>query len=228
MINKIHNKTFFVAALSVYLGLLIVGAPPQVLAQSFLTKNDNVISKNHRAIAEAELHFLQTDFKAVEEYAEIAENLIKISKLITPYNFAFETRTNPEFEGISVAKILRKPTLFPEKTRSKLDNEVKKLNVVFPKAYRFDDVRFLTTFQLDSSGLSLPSKFLQNSHSEAFETSSAYQASLESLKRNTLNEAKLLIYENTRSFAENDQVFIVTRLPRAALRSLFTADEKAN
>ena len=52
--------------------------------------------------------------------------------------------------------------------------------------------------------------------------------SLYERKANSENAIERLIYSNTEVSVSNDQIFVVTRLPRAGLDSLVQADEKAN
>lgn len=249
MQRKIHNKTLFVAALSVYLGLLIVGAPPQVWAQAAHPQSvvrqeseDENGSKN----LESELNKLQALLKL--EYAEtLSDFLAELVKLTKAGSLDVNSFSNLYIQKIKAVRCKVDGDPAAQEIIEKTDFDGR----VMPSIQNLlrtsqDKLFFLTDC--------LPNKRLKNVNTE--EIKLKLNTNLQELnfevtlnKKTTLdtqlfseqltkvfadktaleNDAVLTqIYLSTNVSFENNQVFIVTRLPRAALDSLLKADEKAN
>lgn len=237
MQTKIHNKTLFVAALSVYLGLLIVGAPPQILAQQSKTvvqaKSENT-SLCATAGAEVEALFDKAFFvKAVGDFLADVETLSKIGK------FASQSfRLNDEIyidengrlraihgKGATPNRWLETAFRdFEEKLVAEIDKDLRLFS--FRQNYSFNGARQDVKVELTPNNLIVQTSFDAISADQARSLANLYN-SVFGLGACRENERKVF-YENTKASFENNQVFIVTRLPRGSLDSLLKADEKAN
>ncbi|MDQ4122226.1 MAG: hypothetical protein M3209_12370 [Acidobacteriota bacterium] len=242
MTNKLHNRTLFVAALSVYFGLLIVGAPPQVLAQTSKTINNaervfvpqkdfqslNFINKkgdsSGRSLAEAFEQF----FKGVENDAVLKSLLSKTDfELRSTASRGYYVEDSPP--PISL--------LVDSRNLEKLDEA--QITAVVRNSFHFNLAEYTdqlilisvneVDFRITQDEIVLKTSTIwgkENRHNVA-----GFADSLRSLYEREANSASAierLIYSNTEVSVSKDQIFVVTRLPRAALDSLVQADEKAN
>lgn len=233
MQRKIHNQTLFVAALSVYLGLLIVGAPPQVLAQTL--KAQEVLDCGETSEDVRQLRSIQL-VEPLQKLAEDLQKLIQIHKLDFKYNdshYYFSqdfiqtetgtvhsaTRSSNRWIDLVFQNFVEEardsglaalPDFFTD-TKSKIREKHQSFNVVITK-----------------SGFEISVSFKKASSDQATAIAdNLRQAFFVNGCEETRPQAKQ-VYENTKVTVENDQIFIVTRLPRAGLDALIKADEKAN
>ncbi len=210
--RKNQNSILVLATLGVYLGLVLAGATPQVLAQAAMTKHFDVkdeievkddldkkpdgkeCDKPYTALEKAGVEFLATYFRGIDR---------SVKSYGDSQSKGYEISTN-----ITSAGIL-----------SDFDNPFTKVNKNITAG--FLDQR------IDENGLYFQ-LLLKGNPNEYLESSlySAVGLGLEVFKcRHTASNANLLA-TNTSTSSVNDQVFIVTRLPRAGLDSLLAANAK--
>lgn len=206
MQRKIQNKTLFVAALSVYLGLLIVGAPPQVLAQAALaTAQENRIDEKKQT-NEILFQGFGAKVKALAAQGKLDSFDITIRAEIRGNSFVNSQQIVAQGDK-ELAEFLENlaESFFKQLPASNFEWTLKgdKTNIDGKISLKFDSVPRAGTFA------SLLNHLLN--------TGRQYDAAS---GHNLLKEFIVT--------SENDQVFIITRLPRAALDSLVKADEKAN
>ena len=95
MTNKLHNRTLFVAALSVYFGLIIVGAPPQVLAQNQSLGNKTAVQS----------------LVGQNLYADVLKNLVvDLDRLAKEGKYSWNEEINSEYEGFSICESDNSPS----------------------------------------------------------------------------------------------------------------------
>ncbi len=230
MQRKIHNQTLFVAALSVYLGLLIVGAPPHVLAQQpKINEQTSLIERGEEQVKQS-----RKEFAAF--YAQLNELLAEDSLNSVPTKFSVEvilidgweteTRILNAAGNPSIIDFLRREAVRTDNRRessdfrpnfqSVLQNlEIGKSDIVKETIFTFANEDVAKQFGYTIRAMVDQAVFDEYSRCE--------QGVLRSEKV-TINP---YIDGLSVRLAKN-QVFIVTRLPRAGLDSLFKADEKAN
>ncbi len=92
-------------------------------------------------------------------------------------------------------------------------------------SWRDNQPEIFWTIAFDDSWFSAGVKFSQESPEAATKFATTYEHLIEAWKWGKPQVPKVF-YDNTHSFAENDQVFIITRLPRAGLVSLLSTDAK--
>jgi hypothetical protein len=222
--RKNYNSIVFLTTLSVYLGLALVGgAAPSVLGQVNTTVNDCRILQNKAAEKLQKLNF---DSQAIPNYAKVLTNLIKSSQQIrsinpelqsdsTFYFFYFKASGEPKFS------LDFKPILFPQNVRQELDKELELLSNLFPKKNAKNIETFHFDFDLGNTyALNTKAKILQEGNLEAQNVFIAYDSSLDFWRCETQDKLENSILKNTEISYENDQVFIVTRLPRGSIDAL--------
>ena len=226
MQRKIHNQTLFVAALSVYLGLLIVGAPPQVLAQTKIVSDKNIA----QSIAKQNL------------YGDTLNNLIvELNELSKKGKFDWNQQVSSDYGFFSICESDNSPS-FEGSTRNINDERLMRLFDVTAEKIVRDFIRIEAvslkqpnwrgTFELsiksDKSGLIIEIKPSRYNEDENIDFVGAYAQFFEQEKVAQQTESVAIIYQNTQVLGEKSNFLIITRLPRAGLDALPKADEKAN
>ncbi len=225
--SKNYNSIVFLTTLSVYLGLVFVGVP-QASAQlnqtgCFQWQNENSeLTENDRKL------YLASEFvgKPIQILLVRLEELSSQNKFDLRDNFNYQylqVDTDGEVSQTSVLNseggILLQNELqqvVRNFTGWKLGSQLKRFNEKNQKKSYFSEV----TFQLNGEGLSVKVKTEQPkpeyAQKYAIDNNSYFQSAIIQEK----NKICDLIYQKTQSFAENNQVFIVTRLPRGSLDAL--------
>jgi hypothetical protein len=241
MTSKLHNRTLFVAALSVYFGLLIVGAPPQVLAQTSKTIRDSeriVVQKDFQT-----LNYVnrkggasgRTLAEAFEQFFEDVKNDATAKSLLSNADFELRSIAARDFfdENSPPPILLSVNSRNLQKLNEALITCIARNSFHFNLAEDAGELILISVNEVDFSitqnEIVLKTSTIwgaENQHKVA-----GFANSLQDLyHRRAVSDSaiKRLIYSNTEVFVNNNQVFVVTRLPRAGLDSLLKADEKAN
>jgi len=211
--NK-HNSIVFLTTLSVYLGLVLVSsAPIPVSAQTILEKKPEVgYLDNEKILADYVLAFQDLFVLSKNLSAEFSKELKDGEyKLNCFYNI------NPDFSemlgcpgdgsdsGISSGKFL--PSL-------------KKLNKIFSHTTLKDKRQVNINVIFTPKDFSLKITLNQDLDEQAEQITNLFSAELSRIKIQSVGNPQAIIYQNTEIFKENNQVFIVTRLPRGSLEEL--------
>jgi hypothetical protein len=229
--NK-NNSIVFLTTLSVYLGLVLVGgATPNVLAQAALTRNfdvqeeieikddlDNKPANNEiedfpaafaqllnevrEAVRNGQISLpVQTDFIVDAQY--------RMSKMCSGTRVGTDI-FDQDFSSFITSGVNRK---FESKINQRTDFED-------GKSEKSGNLRL----ESNHTDLTLKVSFTKLNAKQFAEFLNQEFSSLAISEKNLL--AKQL-YENTEVTSENNQVFIVTRLPRGSLDELLKQDAKA-
>jgi len=243
--RKNNNSIFFLTTLGVYLGLVLVGAAP-VLGHAAMTRNFEIIDEievkddldkkpddERSSLSDS----IQVYFQDVEYFLAGLQNLRQSGKFDLEAD-TFEVAQStllPCIAGNRVGSYTAdKFSLGNELLRPSLESFSKRLTDGYSLAdclpsERFSgqevtDTRF--NFKLDRSAFSVEVAVKKRSPHTASQFLSpltqAFQAY--NAKEKELVRAKIL--ENTSFKSENDQVFVVTRLPRAGLVPLLSENAK--
>jgi hypothetical protein len=208
--RKNYNSIVFLTTLSVYLGLVLAGgAVPSVLAQAATTrgfdiKNEIVVEDDldkkpdEETFSELKSKFDQSDTQFIEQYAKTILALVRLSE-INGYELTVD----------SSDKFAKNDELL-----SKLFPTLKKDVAINGFHYSLNRNKF-------SGKLNLKSKF----ESDISPVNNSFNSSLVSLRYESQNEPEKVISENTKITFENNQVFIVTRLPRGSIDSLLAQND---
>ena len=216
-VSKNHNSIIFLTTLSVYLGLVLVGAAPPVLAQAALTQKIEI--QNEAEIKD------DLDKKPDDEPCLVlkynADNLLKNFQLD---NSSLEIALS--LTEISIGNFLKPETISFSFTRVRSNND----KTIALKGFLtdFNETRF--NFGFNDSEINSSFITSYNLNEKAQELSIAYNSSLDYWRcesQEKINEIPTQIYQNTIVSSENNQVFIITNLPRAALDEIL-ANQTAN
>lgn len=235
--RKNYNSIFF---LTVYLGLVLVGATPQVLAQAAMTRQFDIKTE---IIVEDDLDKKPDDEKinfedSLENYFDDVESFFKdLQKLhkIEKFDLDYDKFSVSEF-GFVPCNVDGDPVRYSEQEIS-IDNRWLEAAVTDAR-YKFENYNFLSDCQKNEkfeNHLSTNSKFkLSYDKTELKLEISAPKLSKQRAdflvdKFNQAyriyevdeeNNFVKIIHQNTSFKSENNQVFIVTRLPRGSIDDL--------
>lgn len=236
--RKNYNSVIFLTTLSVYLGLVLVGAPAPVLAQAVLTGRIEVKDKIEKKddldknpdgnpnLKEIDVSTVLIDFLNDLQNLKISEPKIYEQEK----NFYARREQFVYFDNSIETKPRAKN--FPsklddsfEKLFGSLDNQrLRSLSDFIQEAPGKKSLKRVT-FEIYNS-LETPAKLLisleKNSSQNARLLTDQLNMEFRFRANNTEQKLAKLIYENTQARCENNQVFIVTRLPRGSLDALLT------
>ena len=235
-----YNSIVFLTTLSVYLGLVLVGGTPPVLAHAAMTRQfdiqneiefkDDLDKKPDDESIDFE-NSLDSYFKEVADFVKDLQKLHKIEKFDADYdkfkiNELSFVPCNVDGDPIRTAQI------------SKIIDNRWLEPAITDAIYSFEGWNFLSDCLKDNkfktgistnSGLKLVyDKSELKIEISAFKSSSQRAEQLvanfiKALKIYELDDEEVIVkklYENTKVTSENNQVFIVTRLPRGSLDAL--------
>jgi hypothetical protein len=213
--GKNYNSIVFLTTLSVYLGLVLVGATPEVLAQDAKKAAD---SNKISILAPGEGMIFTFDLNPIIELSRLAAkdaSSVKIAGKLIPLQQKFT-----DWQIISTAgdqkilDFLRKefftpfvldpPNLPVTTTELYQSVEIDKDNITFNRHTTFSNVNKAASF------------------GETYRRVIEYARSPIAAKEIAGN----LLIKHTEVRSENNQVFIVTRLPRGSIDSLLAKDAK--
>lgn len=243
--RKNQNSILFLATLGVYLGLVLTGATP-VLGHAATARQFDIIDEIEFADEfdnkpDGENAALSLSIKT---YLEDVESFLKeLNSLrnengFDPATDTFEVTQSTVLPCVPANKIgnytpstfrLRNEVLRPSLERfSKLLADGYSLADCLPSPQFGGDEaassRF--TFKLDASHLSIDVGIKKSSAKVASIFSGDLARAFERFRPSDKNIVRNRLFENTSFRSENDQVFIITRLPRAAIDPLPANDAK--
>lgn len=232
-----HNSIVFLTTLSVYLGLVLVGgAMPSVLAQAATTRNYNVQDEIEvKDDLEKKPDDTESDISLAKDFPALFVQLLneirneaKSGKYSAPVQteFDFETRFSitglrgnyrggTDILDLDFYRFVKKAV--NEKFKSKV-SEISDFVDGKSKGWQIQ-------LKVDNSDLSFKASFTKSNAAWFVALLNREFGSLVLSAENTLTRQ---VYENTKATSENNQVFIVTRLPRGSLDELIKQDAKAS
>jgi hypothetical protein len=207
--RKNYNSIVFLTTLSLYLGLVLAGgsATPTVLAQAATTRNFDIKSEivveddldkkpDDEVSSESKPTLDQSDKQFFEQYAEIV--LATLGRNYSPKAADFDKGVYVSYSSLENDELFQ--SLFPT---------LRKELVIDDFNYTLEKDKIFAKFKLKSR--------FDEDISHVF---NAYVSSLNALRFDARNESENVILKNTELTFENNQVFIVTRLPRASIDAL--------
>jgi hypothetical protein len=231
--TKSYNQIIFLTTLSVYFGLVLVGASPQVLAQAALTnkfeikdqieQKDDLDKKPDKDVEIIEETHIAEAFISFFEDVKKLENVDKLN-LQTDFSFSHqilteEYETTAAYTKISNIKNVWLQTAISELISNSHNWEFNSVSDYLPNCKQRNCRQISVSIDSNLNDLTLKFGFKKSNDDLAKIKAEKFdQIFVKKSKTDSLTEK--LIYENTAVNAENNQVFIVTRLPRAAIDSL--------
>lgn len=243
-----HNPIYFLTTLSVYLGLVLVGASPQVLAQTDLTKNSKlakpkIFSCPYNGLIDGENEKNVNPFKY-----DLAKRFIE---LIKTTDIRIEI-VKADDEKVSLPFLFKQIEFAPyfNKNGKFIDNgweskssdwssaahagQISELHSLFltpladcSEPTKRKSISNSSNITIDYDWLNSELKVQKHSESRANELVKTLRNYFFSQKSKTADRAEKIVYENTQVYAENNQVMIITRLPRASIDSLIKSENQA-
>lgn len=245
--NRKNNSILFLTTLGVYLGLMLVGgAAPQVFAHGALTRNfelqdeievsDDLEKKPDGDAGTLSLS-IKTYLEDVEYFLNALQRLEKSGKF-DAVNDEFEVTQSTLLPCVAANKVgsytanefrLKNESLKPSLERfSKLLTDGYSLGDCLPTS-RFNGDEATSskfTFKFEKSGLSIQVAVQKASPEIAKKLSGELASVFPKFAPSAGEIARQKIYENTTFKWKNDQVLVITRLPRAALDPLLASPAK--
>ena len=235
--RKNYNSIVFLTTLSVYLGLVLVGgAIPTVLAQAALTRDFDI---KNEIVFEDDLDKKPDDDLFVSSIVNLVNELNKFSEQgIFDWNKKFkyqldglsfcESDNSPSFREPSPAEsILILPESKDSQAYKKIDeifvsiarnlfNQATNLGLGDFHSHKFD----LITLSFESKTLEIEAEFESGNGKNARVFADELTNYLAEITSNSKAIKEKIVAENTKITFENDQVFIITNLPRASIDAL--------
>ena len=224
--RKNYNSLVFLTTLSVYLGLVLVGgAAPSVLAQAALTRDFDI---KNEIVVEDDLDKKPDDDLFAESIVNLVQELDKLSR---GKSFDWNTKNALQIEGLGICESDNSPSFLGfGAINSQVDNVLEKNAIeIARKLYKqkanlgLGDIyshRSDYDFILNKRSLEIKIKISSyNNERDILPFVNHLNAYLEKIT-STKNSTEKKVVENTKAASENNQVFIVTRLPRASIDSL--------
>lgn len=246
MTNRKNNSSvLFLSTLGVYLGLVLVGATPVLghaaMARQFdiqdeievkddldkKPRTDNDLDQNAEAIESLKIT------EAISEFLVDIKTLESIGKVNGTEDWIFSHKVWLEEFALTNAASknsdISNPWLETAAGQLVANAGRSTTSSVSPWLANCSDRNCRESSVEVSSNANeffLKFGFIKSSPERAEATAMRFSEIFVARKVELKNSRKLPIYENTRCAAENNQVFIVTRLPRAGLESLLAKDAK--
>jgi len=209
--GKNYNSIVFLTTLSVYLGLVLVGATPQVLAQAALTRNfdiqieaeikDDLDNKpENESCDQLKAKTDERDNQFIEQYAKFISGLVK-------RGYWQDYEMSATLYSLSAADLEFFEEIFPSLRKTV---EVDEFNYEL-KRDKFSG-KIILKPKSTSKNVSFPVV--------------AYPVSLNYQLCKSTDKQETVILKNTEISHANNQIFIVTRLPRGSIDSLLAKNVK--
>lgn len=211
--RKNYNSIVF---LTVYLGLILVGATPQVLAQAAMTRQFDIVTEIE---FKDDLDKKPDDEQEITDYSSVLNDLYPFVADVANR----ETINNKDYEHNPVVNISAKSDKALErdgKNKSFWGDVLSPSNKT-KKDFSFsfgNDERQIDVI-LSTNNFFAKTNVHQHYDEHAGQFGYFYRPAESKLKLEQINNAKAFIYQNTFLPFENNQVFTVTRLPRASIDS---------
>ena len=234
--SKNYNSIVFLTTLSVYLGLVLVGGTSPVLAQAALTqKITEVQSKAKDETDEKDcwddasqdvIDLLNSDFLTYQilEFISDIQNLTKIGKYEKDERFDLQFEYKSTEGGIAQTSY---PNSYSGSKWIRLAGSERVEGLTLNSYYRYDQELKVNTshskvsFTSENGNLNIKTSSEFQTSDSASEFAKFYNKTFEvGSCSKYIDDKEKIIYENTKALSENNQVFIVTRLPRGSLDAL--------
>ena len=229
--RKNYNSIVFLTTLSVYLGLVLVGgAAPSVLAQAATTRNFDI---KNEIVVEDDLDKKPDDDEIEElQKLDLSEPILTLiedlKKLVSigKYNSTEAIHVDASYRGF-----LSDPFYFVERNKWVSAAALDSIDNIFELTKNLSEYDYQEmaaeksshqkiSLDVNSNGFELKVTLRKDSKEDA----ALLAGNLTRVFKVKLDQSKTAstkqIYENTKATTENNQVFIVTRLPRASIDAL--------
>lgn len=242
--RKNNNSVIFIATLGVYLGLVLVGATPQVMAQAAMTRQFNVKDEvEHKDDLDKKPDDERTPVSdAVQGYLQDVEYFfVNLQRLRSKGSFdldkdVFDVTQSTMLPCVDSNQAGRYTPIKFEYVNESLRSALERFSRSMVFGYSLGDCMANTEFngvkavdtkfsyKLDAKEFSVNIAIRKQSPQNALHLLRGIESNLRLYAESNNNQLTQKIIAHTAFRAENNQVFIVTRLPRAGLNSLLAPD----
>lgn len=242
--QKNYNSIFFLTTLSVYLGLVLVGGSAPVMAHSALTQRIEIqseaeikddLDKKPKEGDSAQDGINDKGFKIAEAIAIFVADLKKLESIdkFNPKNewiFTYYVQFT-EFgatKSFSKNSSILNPwlnTAVEQLVANGEPNSSLAASDFVPNCDGKECRQTLVKVDSLANEFSLSFVFTKQTPERAQLAAESFNNFLAAVKKSQKNASVLPIYENTKAHTENNQVFIVTRLPRASIDALLAKND---
>jgi hypothetical protein len=243
--RKAQNSILFLTTLGVYLGLLMVGGSvPQVFAHSATNWHFEITDEIE---IKDDLDNKPDDerspvYMSIENYLEDVDLFVSSLRglhskgLFDSKNDTFSVGQSTQLPCVAANKVgsytLAEFATSDEQARKTLEWFSKRLTDGYSLGDCLPNARYGSSethdskfnFKLDKTQFSVEVVVKKATAREAGLLATDLQNSFRDLKAKAANTVRMRIFETTTFRAENDQVFVITRLPRADLESLLASN----
>ncbi len=246
--GKRYNQILFLTTLSVYLGLVLAGGASPALAQAAMAKSfefkteleakDDLDKKpNDKEEIKRLTSVLDNYFNNSAEFIEGLRELYKAGNFTPVYETFSLIESSGLLCGPEVKVDLREATVRHQIDNQWLEPEIDLLrNRLYSYNYLSDCLRgnkpggkttLDTDIEISYGGSDVKVKFSarKGSPQKAKLLLDGLQTAYKFYEPDEDEPVEQALYENTKITSENDQVFIVTNLPRAGLDALLTVSK---
>lgn len=237
--RKNHNSILFLTTLGVYLGLVLVGATPQVLSQASTDLREAERAEAYRRITE-ECNNLRPRIErrskgnyqpltnSINDYLNALIDLAIHANCTSPAGFAFTGNASYPADLSLASSVSHRPKPSSKEllVSGLLSTHIETVANSLPHMLDRGDFFFEIDFEMLATGFQAVAKFKQNSPETAEQIADLYESNLSNWKISKHLTNEVALYDKTFISVENNQVLIVTRLPRAGLDTLLAKDAK--
>ena len=224
--RRTNNSIIYLTTLGVYLGLVLVGSTP-VFGHAATSR---AFDLRDEVEVRDDLHNKPDDEAALEIYSSAFESIFITATELADTFPALVEQGRYDFDmyyGINAAGRLNGISYLGKGVDSgKYTSPIRSLYNSFPHSAEPDSKPFRLVFAVDLEGFEFKVSWVQDHRQDAAQLAGAYAAQLPTLKERHASAARRLIYESTQISSKQNQIYIVTRLPRAALAALLATRAK--
>lgn len=228
--KKNHNSVLFLTTLGVYLGLLMVGAAAQTHAQAIQTVNahslprpsSDTCSALRKTVRDLELNYLWFNQNSIHEYVWVLQSILEAypEKRAEWFELSWASANSSRpFELVSPSLYLA-PVKFDTETHGSISKDVLWLANGFPAGRSFEFTLQRNTIETVAK---LKIEFTGVDHNSF---RSAYSSVVDLGRCGTSLVAYEFIIYNTELDVQDDNLVIITRLPRGSLAAHYIEDAK--
>jgi hypothetical protein len=231
--NKGYNSIFFITTLSVYLGLVLVGASPSILAQQ--------AALTQRFEVQNEVDFEEDLDKKPDENDLFSSSIVKFVQGLDKFSkagiFDWQAKKEIKIESFAFCQSDNLPSyLGTGSINRQVDKLIKEIAVEIArnlltkkselKLGDFYDRNLDYQFTFDNDSLSIQTKIGFETERDAQIFSDEINNYISRIISFSKPATEQIIAHNTELKYENNQVFIVTRLPRGSLDALVASEKQ--
>ena len=229
--RKTNNSILVLATLGVYLGLVLIGATPQVLAQAAMTREFSV--KDEIEVKD-DLDTKPDSEKALDQLAETIKDVYKAASEISEdhldlvnegrYNFGYYVSIRPNGTARYLEPSGYKTDVLTNSNRYFIP--LRRLYDAFVNRSEDWHDRFLVQLEFGQNDITFKTTITAADARSALGAASSYDKALGRKLSLEANLVRSTILKSTEVSSKDDKIIIVTHLPRAGLDSLLASDAK--